>query len=96
MPLFRYTKLQTKLPPPPELGQKTVWQSLPRHTTRRVLFLLIALGAVLFLKSTGGGSFAGLLDAVAPPPKPIGANPAAPTYHLQVARPRDAPAKSPP
>jgi hypothetical protein len=98
MPLLRHTKLptklQTKLPPAPEIGQKTLWQSLPRQSTRRVLFLLIALGAVLFLKATGGGSFGGLLDAVAPPPgaRRAGADDAAPSYHLKVARPADAPA----
>ena len=57
MPLFRHTKL----PPPPELGEKTFWDYFPRQASRRVLFLLIALGAVLFLKNTGG-SFGGLFD----------------------------------
>jgi hypothetical protein len=59
MPLLRYTKL----PPPPELGEKTVWDYFPRQASRRIFFLLLALGAVIFLKGSGGGSFGGLFDA---------------------------------
>lgn len=62
MPLIR----PHKLPPPPELGEKTFWDYFPKRTGRRVLFLLIALGAVIFLKSTGRVSFGGLFDPAAP------------------------------
>jgi hypothetical protein len=79
MPLYRYSK-----PPPPELGDKSLWQYLPRQSTRRVLFLLLALGAVIFLKRSGGWSLGGLLDA-----SPVGdpAAAGAPTYHLRVTQP---------
>jgi hypothetical protein len=86
MPLYRHTKL----PPPPELGEKTVWQYLPRQTVRRVLFLLIALGAVVFLKRSSGWSLGGLLDA--PPSAPAGAGQGAPVYHLKVTPPENPPA----
>ena len=88
MPLYRHTKL----PPPPELGDKTIWQYLPRHTGRRVIFLLLALGAVMFLKRSGGWTFGGLLDGGG---SRAGARPAgadtAPVYHIRVTRPGDAP-----
>ena len=80
MPLHGHSK-----PPPPHLGDKSLWQYLPRQSTRRVLFLLFALGAVLFLKRSGGWSVGGLLDA-----PPAGGEPAgtgAPTYHLRVTEP---------
>ncbi|HTA20042.1 MAG TPA: hypothetical protein VK989_12155 [Polyangia bacterium] len=83
MPLYRHTKL----PPPPELGEKTIWQYLPRHTGRRVIFLLLALGAVMFLKRSGGWSFGGLLDG---PRAPAGAD-TTPTYHIRVTSPGEAP-----
>jgi hypothetical protein len=94
MPLLRYTKLPSKLPPPPELGEKTLWQYIPRQSKRRVLFLLIALGVVIFLKESGvgslgggsgsasGGTWGGLFGAPAPPPRPE-----AGVYHLKVSRP---------
>lgn len=58
MPLIR----PSKLPPPPELGEKTFWDYFPKRSSRRILFLLIALGAVIFLKSSGGGTFGGLFE----------------------------------
>jgi hypothetical protein len=64
-----------RLPPRPE--GRTLWQLLPRNSARRVLFLLLALGGVLFLRSTGGGGFRGLVDAMAPP-KPDAARAAPP------------------
>jgi len=90
MPLLRYTKLPSKLPPPPELGDKTLWQYIPRQSKRRVLFLLIALGVVIFLKESGvgslggasGGTWSGLFGAPAPPPRPETG-----VYHLKVTRP---------
>jgi hypothetical protein len=94
MPLRRFDKL----PPPPEMGERTIWQLLPRQSVRRVLFLLLALGAVLFIKSTGGGSFGQLLNSVAPPSanqgprsRGTGTEDSLPVYHLKVTRPPDAP-----
>ncbi|MDB4981412.1 MAG: hypothetical protein JWM82_2164 [Myxococcales bacterium] len=92
MPLYRHTKL----PPPPELGDKTLWQYLPRQSVRRVFFLLLALGAVLVIRATGGFSkFGTLFDAIGSSP----AEPrpgAAPVYHLKVTRPEGTPAAAPP
>jgi hypothetical protein len=85
MPLYRHTKL----PPPPELGDKKLWDYLPRGTMRRVFFLLIALGAVVVLKHTTGWSFGGMLDA--PTPSGSAADPGAPVYHIKVARPGETP-----
>ena len=86
MPLYRHTKL----PPPPELGDKTIWQYLPRHTGRRVIFLLLAFGAVLFLKRSGGWTFGGLLEDPRPATHPSGAD-TSPVYHIRVTSPGDAP-----
>ena len=77
MPLHR----DTQLPPPPEPGEKTFWDYFPRRTWRRVLFLLIALGIVIYLKSSGGGSFGGLFDGGKSRPADQGAGP---VYHLEV------------
>ncbi len=78
MPLYRHTKL----PPPPELGERSFWDYLPRQSTRRVLFLLIALGAVIIIKRAGGWSIGGLLDAPRTP-----APGESPVYHIKVTRP---------
>jgi hypothetical protein len=86
MPLYRHTKL----PPPPELGDKTIWQYLPRNTGRRVIFLLLALGAVMFLKRSGGWSFGGLLDGPRATSRPAGAD-TAPVYHIRVTSPGETP-----
>ena len=80
MPLYRHTKL----PPPPELGEKSFWDYLPRQSTRRVLFLLIALGAVIFIKRSSGWSFGGLLDG---PRTPARDDLSTPVYHIKVTRP---------
>jgi hypothetical protein len=88
MPLYR----PSKLPPPPELGEKTFWDYFPRRSIRRVVFLLLALGAVLVLKHSGKWSFGGLLDG----PGSGGAEPAAPVYHIKVTRPEGATDKSTP
>ena len=85
MPLYRHTKL----PPPPELGDKKLWDYLPRGSTRRVFFLLIALGAIVVLKHTSGWSFGGLLDAPRTPP--AGDDPGAPVYHIRVTPPESPP-----
>jgi hypothetical protein len=92
MPLYRHTKV----PPPPELGTKTLWQYLPRQSVRRVLLLLLTLGAVLFIRSTGGGAkVGGLLDFISGSPGRSGpaspADPAAPVYHIKVTRPPSPP-----
>ncbi len=86
MPLYRHTKL----PPPPELGDKTIWQYLPRRTGRRVIFLLLAFGAVMFLKRSGSWSFGGLLDGPRPATHPPGAD-TSPVYHIRVTSPGEAP-----
>jgi hypothetical protein len=92
MPLIRYTKLPTKLPPPPEFGEKSLWQYIPRQSKQRILFLLIALGVVIFLKSSGSASFGGLFG----PPEGQGAAHARAAdpgvFHLEVTGPT---AKSP-
>jgi hypothetical protein len=80
MPLIR----PSKLPPVPELGEKTFWDYFPRRALRRIVFLLIALGAVIFLKSSGRWSFGGLFGPATPVP-------AGPVYHIKVTRP-EAPA----
>ena len=63
----------TKLPPPPELGEKTFWDYFPRRSVTRVLFLLVALGLVLFLRSGNiGSSLSGLFDSIGGPRPPRG------------------------
>jgi hypothetical protein len=89
MPLYRHTKL----PPPPELADKPFWRYLPRGSTRRVFFLLIALGAVLVIKHAGGWSFGGLLEAPRTGARGGGggADPASPVYHIKITPPGDVP-----
>jgi hypothetical protein len=88
MPLYR----PSKLPQPPELGEKTFWDYFPRRSIRRIVFLLFALGAVIVLKHSGKWRFGGLLDA----PGNGGAEPTAPVYHIKVTRPEGATDKSAP
>jgi hypothetical protein len=85
MPLIR----PSKLPPPPELGEKTFWDYFPKKSMRRVFFMLLALAAVLFLRSSGGGSFGGLFEPVRPKPQPQ----SEPYYRLDV---KPSPPKSTP
>jgi hypothetical protein len=66
MPLIR----PSKLPPPPELGDKTFWDYFPKRSMRRIFFLLIALGVVIFLQRSGPGSFGGLFDSGRPATAP--------------------------
>jgi hypothetical protein len=80
MPLYRHTKL----PPVPELGEKTFWDYFPRRSARRIVFLIIALGAIVVLKYSGSWTFGGLLDS---PKSTGGAEPAGPVYHIKVTRP---------
>jgi hypothetical protein len=92
MPPYRHTKL----PPPPELGDKTLWQYLPRQSVRRVFFLLLALGAVLVIRATGGFSKLGtLFDAIGSGPAPRAADAPGtvplPVYHIKVTRPEGTP-----
>ena len=77
MPLYRHTKL----PPPPELGEKTFWDYFPRRSARRILFLVIVLLAVIVLKHSGRWTFGGLLDG---PRAPSEAEPSGPVYHIKV------------
>jgi hypothetical protein len=83
MPLYRHTKL----PAPPELGEKTFWDYFPRRSARRIMFLIIALGAVIVLKHSGGWTFGGLFGGAR---APEGASSSGPVYHLRVTRPEDA------
>jgi hypothetical protein len=76
------------LPPPPEPGEKSFWDYFPKRTLRRVFFMLLTLGAIIYLKSSGPGSFGGLFD---PPGRRQPAQGEAPTYHLEVKPPPHAP-----
>jgi hypothetical protein len=80
----------SKLPPPPELGEKTFWDYFPRRSMRRVVFLLIALGLVIALQHSGGWSFGGLFG-----PGDDATRPNAPVYHIKVSRPPE-PSPRPP
>jgi len=84
MPLYRHTKL----PPPPELGEKTVWQYLPRQTVRRVLFLLVALGPSSSSSARAAGRWAAARRAAA---RPLRRRTGAPVYHLKVTPPDSPP-----
>lgn len=66
------------LEPPPE---RSYWDLLPRRNLRRALFLVLALGGVLFIKHTGGLSFRKMFDDVAPAQDRAG------FQHLEVRRP---------
>jgi hypothetical protein len=89
MPLIR----PNKLPPPPELGDKTFWDYFPRQSARRIFFLLLALGAVLILKHSGSWTFGGLLGS--PSKRGPGAESSAPVYHIKVTRPEATPPGAP-
>jgi hypothetical protein len=93
MPMSVYR--HTQLPPPPEPGEKTLWDYFPKRVLRRVFFMLLALAAVLWLRSSGGGggSFGGLFDDGKSKSVPTDD---APVYHLEVKPPPSAPAKSQP
>ena len=60
--------------------------SIPSRNVRRVLFLLVALMAILALKRSGGGFFNSVINSFGPPPP---ARPAAPetTVHLKTKAP---------
>ncbi|HEY5088523.1 MAG TPA: hypothetical protein VIK30_01060 [Polyangia bacterium] len=68
--------------------ERSYWELLPRRNLRRALFLVLALGGVLFIKHTGGLSFRRMFEDVAPPQTPGGfqhievRRPAAPAGHL--------------
>jgi hypothetical protein len=85
MSVYRHTQL----PPPPEPGEKTFWDYFPKRSMRRVFFMLLALAAVLWLRSSGGGSFGGLFDGGRSKSAP--ATDDAPVYHLEVKPPPSAP-----
>ena len=51
--------------PPPE---RSFWALVPWRNFRRVLFLILALGAVLAVKRSGGGFFGAVIESVGPPP----------------------------
>ncbi|HVZ72194.1 MAG TPA: hypothetical protein VHJ20_07455 [Polyangia bacterium] len=91
MPLIRYTKAP---PPPPEPGERSYWAYFPKNTVRRVVLLLVALGVVLFLRSSGGSTFGSLFDKISPRrAAPSSRADSAPVYHIKVTRPEGAPAE---
>jgi len=67
------------LPSPPR--ERSYWELVPRRNLRRALFLLLALGGVLFIKHTGGLSFRRMFEDVAPPQTAGG------FQHIEVRRP---------
>lgn len=91
-------RFNPKLPLPPSrpgapnplepLPERSYWDLLPRRNLRRALFLILALGGVLFIKHTGGLSFRQMFEDVAPPQGGAG------FQHLEVRRPAMAPAAS--
>jgi len=85
MSVYRYTQV----PPPPEPGEKTFWDYFPKRAMRRIFFMLLALAAVIYLKSSGTGSFGGLFDSGKTQPPAQGSN--APVYHIQVKPPANPP-----
>jgi hypothetical protein len=69
--------------------ERTFWELVPRRNLRRVVFLIVAILAVVALKRAGGGAFRNLLDAVSPS-APGARSPAAgsaPFSPLRVVRP---------
>jgi hypothetical protein len=70
---------------PDRAAERSYLSLVPWRNFRRVFLLILALGAVLALKKSGGGFFRGVLDSVAPPP----AAPTGPetTVHLRVRSP---------
>ena len=53
---------------PREPAEPSFWALVPRRNLRRALFLILALGAILFIKRMGGFSLSKLFNDVAPPP----------------------------
>jgi hypothetical protein len=51
-------------------AEPSFWALVPRRNLRRALFLILALGAILFIKRMGGFSLTKLFNDVAPPPAP--------------------------
>jgi len=64
-------------------GERSYSSLIPRRNFRRVLFLLLALTAVVALKKSGGGFFDSVINSFGSSPRP--AHPPAPetTVHLQ-------------
>jgi hypothetical protein len=50
-------------------AEKSFWALLPRRNFRRVLFLIVALVAIIAIKRMGGFSLGKLFDGVAPNPQ---------------------------
>jgi hypothetical protein len=94
-----FRRFNPKLPPPPSRSgapnplepppERSYWELLPRRNLRRALFLVLALGGVLFIKHTGGLSFRKMFDGVAP------AQDGAGFQHLEVRRPSRAAPSAP-
>jgi hypothetical protein len=74
-----YRRLDPNLASPPP--ERSYWQLFPRRNLRRALFLVLALGGVLFIKHTGGLSFRRMFEGVAP------TEPAGGFQHIEVRRP---------
>ena len=49
-------------------AEQSFWALVPKRNLRRALFLIVALGAILFIKRMGGFSLSKLFNDVAPPP----------------------------
>jgi len=84
-------RFNPKLPIPPSRSgapnpleappERSYWDLLPRRNLRRALFLILALGGVLFIQHTGGLSFRKMFEDVAPPQDSAG------FQHLEVRPP---------
>jgi hypothetical protein len=81
----RYSRFNENLPHLPGTEgaprERSFWELVPRRNLRRALFLILALGGVLFIKRTGGLSFRRMFEDVAPPQTAGG------FQHLEVRRP---------
>ena len=67
--------------PGPSRAARSYLASLPLRSFRRVVFLILALMAVVALKRSAGGFFSRVLESVAPPPAPAHTAPET-TVHL--------------
>jgi hypothetical protein len=68
-------------------AEQSFWALVPKRNLRRALFLIVALGAILFIKRMGGFSLSKLFNDVAgggPPP----ASKAEPPFQRLEVKPR--------
>jgi hypothetical protein len=66
--------------------ERSFWELIPRRNFRRAIFLVLVLGAVLFVRHTGGLSLGKVFDTVAPTSGPVPAERSATYQHLEVRR----------